>query len=189
MAQPTFATPRLLIRPAHAEDLAALHALWAEADVRRFLFDDEPVSRERARSVLALHLAEGAQGLGIWVVSARDDDTFLGCVGLYPITFAAQFEPALAGLLEPLAAFLPAYWGRGYAREAVAVLLEYAFGGLEQQVVAGVTDVPNHASDRMLRTLGFEVLSEAEGPHYRQRSYLLDRARWLARAKATRDPG
>jgi hypothetical protein len=38
--------------------------------------------------------------------------------------------------------------------------------------VAGVTDVPNIASDRMLRRAGFTVLSECAGPRHPLRTYL-----------------
>jgi ribosomal-protein-alanine N-acetyltransferase len=181
--QPGFATARLYLRPATADDLDALHALWSDREVRRYLFDDEPVSRERAEEVLEAHLPEAAQGLGLWLLLAREDSRFLGCAGLYPTSFVVEFEPALAGLLEALAALAPAAWGRGYAHEALSALLDYAFDELAQACVAGVNDAPNVASERMLRALGFELLSETPGPYYRQRSHVLTRARWAARAR------
>jgi ribosomal-protein-alanine N-acetyltransferase len=181
--QPGFLTARLYLRPASAADLDVLHGLWSDREVRRYLFDDEPVSRERADEVLNAHLPEAAQGLGLWLVLAREDGCFLGCAGLYPTFFAAEFEPALAGLLEVLAALAPSAWGRGYAHEALTTLIDYAFTGLAQTRVGGVNDVPNVASERMLRALGFELLSETPGPHYRQRSHVLNSERWAARPR------
>ena len=38
--------------------------------------------------------------------------------------------------------------------------------------LAGVTDAPNAASDRMLRAVGFRVLGEVPGPRHALRTYL-----------------
>lgn len=180
--RPVFLSARLRIRPARSDDLDALHRLWNDADVRRYLFDDRPVSRELAGDVLASQLAHAAAGLGLWMLETRDRPRALGCVGLYPVTAAARHEPALTGLLEPLAALAPADWGAGYAREALGFLLDYAFDELGTSTVAGVTDAPNVASQRMLQALGFERLSETPGERYRQLNFLLQATAWRARA-------
>ena len=72
-------------------------------------------------------------------------------MGLLPVTVAAHYDPSLKGLVEPVAAFAPAFWSHGYA---------------------------NEASDRMLRRLGFVFVRECDGPYYRSRVYRLERARW-----------
>ena len=41
----------------------------------------------------------------------------IGCVGLMPAAAAAEYDPSLAGAIEPLVAFAPAAWHRGYATE------------------------------------------------------------------------
>jgi RimJ/RimL family protein N-acetyltransferase len=181
--QPIFATPRLWLRPVDPSDLAALQRLWNEASVRRYLFDDQPVSRVLASEVLAAQLANRAAGLGLWMVERREDRQLLGCAGLYPVTQAAVHEPAIRGLLEPLAALATAWRGAGHAREALAALLDYGFGELGRAVIAGVTDVPNLESRRMLEALGFELLSETAGPACRQRNYLLRREVWRGRPR------
>jgi RimJ/RimL family protein N-acetyltransferase len=186
--RPVFASARLQLRPARAGDLDVLHRLWNDPQVRRYLFDDRPVSRQLAGEVLAGQLARAPEGLGLWMVETRSRSRVLGCVGLYPVTAAARHEPALAGLLEPLAALMPAHWGAGYANEALSFLLDYAFDELAVSTVAGVTDVPNVASQRMLRTLGFELLSETPGERYRQLNYLLHRSMWPARPRGQSHP-
>jgi RimJ/RimL family protein N-acetyltransferase len=54
-------------------------------------------------------------------------------------------------------------------------LVDHAFGALGFARIAGVTDVPNEASHRMLLRLGFIVRGECAGPHHRLRTYMLDR--------------
>src|SRR5262249_8068886 len=135
-SQPTFLTARLSIRPAGADDLDALHALWSDARVRRFLFDDQAISRELAKSALDGCLEHAVRGLGLWLVFETEGAGLLGCVGLNPTTVAAAYEPALSGLLEPLAAFAPRHWHKGYARESLRPVLGHAFGSLGQTRVA-----------------------------------------------------
>lgn len=178
--QPTFSTARLAIRPAGVDDLDALHTLWSDTHVRRFLFDDQVVSRELAKSMLDGCLAQAPRGLGLWLVFETNGTRLLGCVGLNPTTVAAEYEPALYGLLEPLAAFALRHWHKGYAKESLRPVLGHAFGPLAQTKVVAVNDVPNTASERMLLGLGFLPLSEVQGPRYRLRTYQLGREAWLA---------
>lgn len=167
MTQPWFYTQRLLLRPAAAHDLDALWELWRDADVRRFLFDDEPVSRERAAAVLEAALAQAREdngSLGLWLVLPHDDGQVLGCAGILRST-APDLPEALRGqAIEPSAALYPAYWGWGYAQEALRALLDHVRRVGQDHLLVGVCDVPNRASERMLRSLGFEPRYDAAGP-------------------------
>jgi RimJ/RimL family protein N-acetyltransferase len=169
---PEFTAQRLRLRPATREDLDVLWLIWADPEVRRYLFDDVPVTRQRATEVLAdcLGLADGC---GLWTVQCRDATPIIGCVGLMPVTTAAQYDPSLAGAVEPLAAFAPAEWHRGYAMESLAILVAYGFRALGLSRLVAVTDVPNVASDKLVRRLGFRVTGECDGPRYRLRTYVL----------------
>jgi RimJ/RimL family protein N-acetyltransferase len=172
---PHLITAGLELRPATLDDLKTLRALWAEPDVRRFLFDDVPVTRERAAEVLGHSLQAAEAGLGLWVARLRDTETVIGCVGLMAASTAAQYDPRLVGAIEPRASFAPAVWGHGYATEALAAVARYAFEQLGLSQLAAVNDVPNEASDHLVRRLGFEVTGECEGPRYRLRTYVLTR--------------
>jgi len=172
--QPTLTTARVTLRPATAADLDALHAVWAAREVRRFLWDDQEVTREMAEEALAGALALADSGRGLWIVTLREPapQAVLGCAGLLPVTVAAEHDPRLAGMTEPLVSLSPAVWGEGLAGEALAALQAHAAGMLGVARLAGVTDVPNEASDRMLRRAGFEVLGETTGPRHPMRTYL-----------------
>jgi RimJ/RimL family protein N-acetyltransferase len=169
-----------------ARDVPALWALWREPAVRRFLWDDRVIVRAEAEATVAECIALAPRGLGLWALWAAPRSArgargregaaparrFVGCAGLLPVSTAAEFEPRLAGLVEPLVALHPAAWGRGYATEALGALLQHARVALGLRVLAGVTDVPNEASDRMLRRAGFVPLSEVAGPRHRLRTLL-----------------
>lgn len=179
--QPELTTARLRLVPVRSSDLDALWGLWTDPDVRRYLWDDREISREQAAATVEECGAFAARGLGLWLLIAQRHESGrdptsppIGCAGLLPVATAADHERRLAGLVEPLIALNPSHWGLGYAREALAALLEYATASLGIATVAAVTDVPNVASDRMLRSAGFTVLSEVHGPKHRLRTYLWD---------------
>jgi ribosomal-protein-alanine N-acetyltransferase len=178
-ALPALATPRLRLRPVTRDDVEVLWALWTQPDVRRYLWDDRVIERAEAASTVDACLALAGDGLGLWTIEAREPAAALvgvaaGCAGLLPVSTAAQYEPRLAGLVEPLVALAPAVWRRGYAHDALTALLAYARGPLRLPRLAAVTDVPNVASDRMLRRTGFVPLSEVDGPRHRLRTYTWD---------------
>lgn len=173
--QPTLGSAPALLVPASAADLDALWTIWREPDVRRYLFDDAPVERERAAEVLHACLAEGPRGLGLWTIRPTDGATTVGCAGLMPVGDVATYDPALAGMVEPVVALAPAAWHRGYAIAALRALVAHAFATLDLSRLAGAADVPNEASHRMLVRAGFVPRRECPGPKYRLRTYLLER--------------
>lgn len=173
-------TPRLHLRPVTPTDIGPLWSLWTDPDVRRFLWDDREITRDEAAATVHDCLALAAKGLGLWMLEFRTDGSFVGCTGLLPATVAAEYDARLAGLNEPLVALAPAVWGHGYAHEALCALLAHAEQTLGLTALAGVTDVPNEASDRMLRRAGFRVLGEVPGPRYRLRTY-----RWESAIRVT----
>ena len=146
-------------------------AIWREPAVRRYLFDDVPVTRERVVQILDDTFRGAADGLGLWLVREQGSDRALGVVGLRRAD--ATHEPALAGTVEILAAFQSAVWGRGYATEALRAILDYAFGTLNLAHLVAVVDVPNEASHRVIARLGFTPTGEHQGAVYRARTYAL----------------
>lgn len=171
--QPVLRTDRLTLRPARSADGHTLHRLWDDPLVRRYLFDDMLVTQDAAAALLAKCLRHAGEGCGLWLILAGADQEVVGCAGLLPATVAAQFEPRLAGQCELLAALRPSAWHRGYATEALAALRDHAFGTLRLPALVAVNDLPNQASARMLRRLGFSLLSEVAGPAARLQTYQL----------------
>jgi len=169
--QPRFVTARLRLTPAGDEDVDALWALWTEPLVRQFLWDDVVIERDRARDTVRESAALASQGLGLWTITLATDGTLVGCAALSPVGSAAEYYPQSAGAIEPLIALAPAHWGRGYAQEALTMLVAYATDTLQLDRVVAVSDVPNDASDRLLRRTGFVWCAETEGPRYRLRHY------------------
>ena len=61
-------TGRLTLRPVTEEDRAALHALFTEPGVRRFIFDDQVIAADQTDSIIATSMAQFRDdGLGPWI--------------------------------------------------------------------------------------------------------------------------
>jgi len=172
---PDLATERTTLTPAGERDVDALHALFTDPIVRRFLWDDVVIERAQAAEVVAASLAQNGDGRGLWVIRSRDDGAMLGCVALLAVGAMAELEPRMAGGVEVLVALDPAAHGRGLATEALAVLIAHAWRALAVDALFAAVDLPNVASHRAMLRAGFEPMGECEGPRHRLRSYRLER--------------
>lgn len=179
--QPSFVSERLCLFPTAGTDISWLQELWDDVQVREYLFDAQRVSRDRARSTLGECREHAKRGCGLWSIHRRHDLVFLGCAGLLPTSVAANWEPSLKGLLEIMVALGPQHWGRGYAQEAMHLLLQYGFDHLDQPLLVAVNDLPNVSSEKLLRRLGFSPYVETPGPRHPHRAYLLARQAWKLR--------
>lgn len=145
---PELTSERLRLRPFVDADEA--WRLWTDAEMRRYLWDGEILSRERADEVLAASAHDFAERrFGLWRVSERGSDAMIGFCGLR----SGEAGP----VPELLYGLLPAHWGRGFATEAARAVLSYGFGTLGLERIDAATDVPNTASARVLERLGMRL--------------------------------
>jgi [ribosomal protein S5]-alanine N-acetyltransferase len=151
---PALETARLVLRPLAETELDAVHRVSNDPQVRRYLWDDQPVSRAAVEGVISRSLEAFAEGgFGLFGVRLRDGDgELVGYCGLLHLGVTER--------VELLYALLPDWWGRGLATEAARACLRFAFeeAGLES-VVAG-TDPPNSASLRVIEKLGMRPVGE-----------------------------
>jgi RimJ/RimL family protein N-acetyltransferase len=115
--------------------------------VRRWLWDGEVISRERAEEVVRAGIESFERnGFGFWGVYEGDGAEVIGFCGLRFIGETSD--------VEILYGIHPRLWGRGYATEAARAVLRWAFeeAGLPR-VYAGA-DAPNAASFRVMEKLG-----------------------------------
>ena len=145
-------TPRLVLRPATQADLAALHALWTDPEIRRHLFDDRVLAPEESQRFLAASDAAFREhGFGIWVVLGPGDPQPTGFAGLLA---REKAPPSLMyGTRSDLA-------GRGIATEAARGVIEHAHGALGLARLHADVDEGNTASVRVLGKLGFVPTGE-----------------------------
>jgi len=165
-------TQRLILRPFLLDDVDDLHALWADREVRRYLFSGEVPARRRAVEIVE-HSIEGFALSGYGFFSVRldnDPGRLIGFTGFRPFEQASQGGSGVAGVagggeVELLFAIAPSYWGRGYATEATRRALRHGFEECGIGRVVATTDTPNQRSVRVLQRLGlfFDQRRERHG--------------------------
>jgi len=153
MGLPTLEIEHLILRPWSLDDIDALHQIWTEPQVRRYLWDDEAISRQRAAAAVAAGVAgANRNGVGLWCVLPKPETAVAGFCGFRYIEDSSDIE-LLYGLL-------PDYWGQGLATEAARAALEYGFDAALFGRLYARTDVPNRASIRVLERLGMKFERE-----------------------------
>jgi ribosomal-protein-alanine N-acetyltransferase len=151
MPLPLIRSERLLLRPWAEDDIDALHQLWLDPEVRRFLWDDIAITRERAAEAVHAHFESvTTRRIGYWALHPADDEPLIGFCGFRPIEEIPEIE-IVYGLL-------PAFWGRGLATEAARAALAYLRETGYTRVYAR-SDAPNEKSIAVLRRLGFRQLT------------------------------
>jgi RimJ/RimL family protein N-acetyltransferase len=148
---PELRTDRLLIREPRADDRDGLIDMYTSADARRHL--GGPVSSERAEEGIVAPYGETP---GSFVVRDRTSGAFVGTVEIdrRDSSRPGHVSPS-GGELEVSYVLLPDYWGKGYAQEAVRMVLAWAATVLPDAQVIAVTQTANNRSIALLKRLGF----------------------------------
>jgi RimJ/RimL family protein N-acetyltransferase len=146
---PTLATDRLLLRWLVPADAPALFAIFGDPEVCRYWsrppLDDLAGAEALQREIAALF---AARTLLQWGVVERATGALVGTATL------AALEPA-HGRAEVGYALARAVWGRGYAAEALAALVAFAFEALALHRLEADVDPRNARSVRALERAGF----------------------------------
>jgi ribosomal-protein-alanine N-acetyltransferase len=146
-------TERLRIRPVEPEvDAEPLYELWGDSAAMRFV-RPASASVEEVRERLESIVEWTRSGWGLWSLEERETGRLVGLAGLFPL---AREGPEI----ELAYHVLPSRWGRGYATEAGAGLLEAAWRETDLDHVVAVAFEENRASTRVMEKLGMTY----EGP-------------------------
>jgi RimJ/RimL family protein N-acetyltransferase len=175
---PTIETPRLTLRGWRDADVEPWVRMNAHPRVTEFL--GQSFTREAAISRAAVIRAElERSGYGWWVAEIKDGRRFAGAILLREVPFEARFTPAheIGWRLEF------EHWGHGYATEAAAAALDFAFTRLRWSEVVAFTAAVNLRSQRVMERLGMtrdpadDFEHPAFAPGHRLCRHLLYRAR------------
>lgn len=147
-------TARTRMRPVTPADVDGMHALWTDPAVRKFLWDDQIIDRERAAQAVDISCRDfAAHGFGLWLIQDKQSGEPIGFCGL---------RASEHGVPELLYGLWPRWWGRGLATEAARAVLDYAFAQLGHTSIEAATDVPNLASVRVMTRLGMTFIRRGE---------------------------
>lgn len=148
---PVLRTQRLVLREHRPDDLDAYAALWADADVVRFI-GGKPLDAEAAWArILRYRGMWAALGFGFWII--EHEGRLIGEAGVQDVRRA--IEPSLAGTLECGWALAPAAQGKGLAGEAVTAVLGWADENHFEREQSAIIAPQNAASVALATKFGF----------------------------------
>lgn len=148
-ALPTLEAPRVRLRALTDRDIDALFAIFSDEVMMRFWSTLPMKERAEAERYLAsIRSGFADQTLFQWGVERRDDGEVLGTCTLFNFHRASRRAELGYCLRSP-------WWGKGYMGEALAALIDYAFGTLRLRRLEADVDPGNAASLRILERMGF----------------------------------
>ena len=153
-------TGRLLLRPWEERDRAPYHAIKSDPRVMATLGPMQ--TRVESDATLDRWIERvGEWGHTFWAMERREDGLLLGYCGLV-------YPPAgtpVAGEREIGWGLHSSHWRQGYAREAAAATLIWAWANTDSARVVAITTPGNVASWRLMQRLGMTRLHDADFDH------------------------
>jgi len=158
---PTVETERLILRPFREDDVDAYNAVLQTPEVRASLHLPDDFGRYEAWLGIAQQLGQWElRGTGQWALVEKATSTFVGRAGMH---FPARADwPGI----EIGWALHPGHWGKGYATEAGAAAVAYAFAHHDVDALYSVILPENTASQAVARRLGFTLTEERALAHF-----------------------
>jgi RimJ/RimL family protein N-acetyltransferase len=152
-------TERLRLRVPQAEDRATLHGWFGDPQV---MADLAPaMDATGADAAIARHDSYRGEGLGFWLVERRADGEAVGFCGL------KRCNPGtpLVGRLEIGWMFGPAHWRQGYAREAAAACIDWAWVHCREDRIIAITARVNAKSQKLMERIGMRAEPSLDYQH------------------------
>ena len=169
-------TARLRLDALRDEDADALFAYRADPAVAHFQ-GWKPASVAEARRFIEAQQAIAPDTPGAWwqrAIRLRDSGELIGDLGLHFLDDAT---------VEVGISLSPAHQRRGYAREALEVMLDFVIGGLRKRRVVAQVAPRNFMCMRLLEGLGMRRGADQDG----DAMFALEAGDWLAPADASGD--
>lgn len=141
--------PRVDLRGFREDDLQDFFAMHSDPKVARYGSHPAFTELSQATERFERELRSRDSGRALaWVIADRSTDRLMGSTAL----FAIDHEQGRAELGYALR---PSHWGKGFAQEAVRLVLTHAFDTLRLRRIEADIDPRNTASCKLVERLGF----------------------------------
>jgi RimJ/RimL family protein N-acetyltransferase len=147
--EPVLETERLIVRKLTTDDAPFILELVNEPSWIQFIGDRGVRTLDAARAYISngpIAMYERF-GFGLYLVMLKGDKVPLGMCGLIKRDALPDVDIGFA--------FLPRYWGKGYAIEAAAAVLAYGRRALGLGRIVAITSPDNQSSIKLLEKIGF----------------------------------
>ncbi len=141
-------TERLSLRLIADSDAAFILQLLNEPSFLRFIGDRGVRNLDDARAYIENGpvASYARHGFGLWLAQRREDGATIGMCGLLKRDTLDDVDIGFA--------YLPAYWGRGYAFEAAAAVMAHGSRALGIARIVAIVSPDNAGSIRVLEKIG-----------------------------------
>jgi RimJ/RimL family protein N-acetyltransferase len=144
-------TERLTLRHLTPDDVAAVFAVIGDPETMKYYPQKKFTREDAVRWVTKSQERYRSDGFGLFAVALKADGEVIGNCGV------VRQEIEGESLLEVGYHFHRDYWGHGYATEAAAGCMTYAFGKLEAEKVVSLILPENLPSRRVAERNGMTI--------------------------------
>jgi RimJ/RimL family protein N-acetyltransferase len=146
---PVLTTERLVLREATDHDVEPTFAMQTDPEVMRYWSSLPMHEITEARATVEQSKEYFIERTALrWVITLHGDDAMIGTASLFHLS-------EQNGRAEIGYALARAYWGKGYMREALTAVVDYAFGPFGLRRLEADIDPRNLRSVHALEQLGF----------------------------------
>lgn len=143
-------TNRLILRRLSVEDASFILRLVNEPAFLQFIGDKGVRTLDDARDYILSGPAASYErfGFGLYLAELKDSGTPAGTCGLIKRESLDDVDVGFA--------FLPEFWGNGYAVESAAAVVTHGKTDFNLSRIVAITTPDNYSSIRVLEKLGFQ---------------------------------
>lgn len=149
-------TERLLIRQMVMTDYDNLYALDSDPDVMKYISSGKVMTSDEVKSTLERIIARYNEWkvFGVWAAELKSTGEFIGWFSLKPLPGTSEIEIGYR--------LLKKHWGKGYATEGAAKLLDYGLHKVNLKKIVAIANPQNNTSKKVLEKIGLKYTGEVE---------------------------
>ena len=155
----TIETEHLILRHLQLTDIDGMFELDSDHLVHKYLGNKPNSNKEQSLNDIAFNILQHKErGIARWAAIEKTSGDFIGWSGLRlnnDLTYNNKTNFYDIGYR-----FIPRYWGKGYATESAIVALDYFFNTLKKEVIYGIAETQNIASNRVLQKIGLQFIND-----------------------------
>ena len=148
-------TDRLYLRQWEETDFELFAEMNSDRDIMEYFPKLFSVEKSDAMALRFQALIE-EKGWGFWAASLKDNNMFIGFVGLHEPQYDCPCNPCV----EIGWRLRKEFWGYGYATEAANASLKFAFEELKLKEVVAITSCINRRSQLVMERLNMKDTGE-----------------------------
>jgi len=147
---PELVTDRLLLQRPNLKDANDYHRILSCPEISRYSDVPHNPTKKHSERFVSWMSKLYARGTGVgWIVKLRDSNSTIGAVRINRVE-----KKASCGIIGY--EIHPDYWNKGYASEALSLVVDHAHGVMGLNRLEAWTTLGNKASEKVLLNNGFQ---------------------------------